>query len=137
MISQSNFSFLVKKQEIYNKYMIGQIFPYSVLTDTDSICVFFILICRPESNLPDENEILHRCNTSHKFWEKKKLRYCSIKIINHPCIVTIAVNPKEYFEKFESENISKKHKGLRKGAKGIEFENYSKQIILKEIETFW
>lgn len=88
--------------------MIGQIFPYSVLTDTDSICVFFILICRPESNLPDENEILHRCNTSHKFWEKKKLRYCSIKIINHPCIVTIAVNPKEYFEKFESENIKKR-----------------------------
>ena len=51
--------------------MIEQIFPYSVLTDTDSICVFFIFICRPESNLPDgkftdalfqvikENEILH------------------------------------------------------------------------------
>ena len=129
--------------------MIGHIFPYSVLTDTDSICVFFIFICRPESNLPDgkfkdvlfevikENEILHRCNASHKFWEKKKLRYCSIKIINHPCVVTIAVNPKEYFEKFESENISKKHKGLRKGAKGMKFENYSKQTILKEIETFW
>ena len=51
--------------------------------------------------------------------------------------MTIAVNPKEYFEKLESENINKKHKGLRKGAKRMEFENYSKQIhSIKEIETF-
>ena len=51
--------------------------------------------------------------------------------------MTIAVNPKEYFEEFESENINKKHKGLRKGAKGMEFENYSKQInSIKKIETF-
>ena len=51
--------------------MIERIFPYLVLTDTDSICVFFILICKPESSLPygrfgdvffevkKENEIFH------------------------------------------------------------------------------
>ena len=50
--------------------------------DTDSICVFLIFICRPESNLPDgkfrdvlfevikENETLHRLDTSHKFGGK-------------------------------------------------------------------
>ena len=32
-----------KTKENYNKYMIEQIFPYSILTDTDSICVFFFL----------------------------------------------------------------------------------------------
>ena len=62
--------------------MIKRIFPYSILTDTDIICVFFIFICRPESNLPDgkfrdvlfevirENENLHRFDKSHKFLEK-------------------------------------------------------------------
>ena len=93
-----------------------------------------------------ENEILHPFDTSHKFWEKfsvtdeslkEKLGYYSIGSIDDLCTVTIAVNPKEYFEEFESENINKKHKGLRKGAKGMEFENYSKQInSIKEIETF-
>ena len=68
---------------------------------------------------------------------KKKLGYYSIENIDHPCIVTIAVNPREYFEKFESENVNKKHKVLRKGAKGMEFKNYSKRInSIKEIETF-
>ena len=51
--------------------------------------------------------------------------------------MTTAVNLKEYFGKFESENINKKYKSLRKGAKGMEFENYSKRInSIKEIETF-
>ena len=64
-------------REIYDKYMIERVFPYSILTGTDNICVFFIFICKPESNLPDpkfrdvlfevirENEILHRFDTSH------------------------------------------------------------------------
>ena len=70
-----------KTREIYDKYMIERVFPYSVLADTDSICALFILICKPESNLPDskfrdvlfevivENEILHRFDTSYEFWE--------------------------------------------------------------------
>ena len=60
-----------KTKEIYNKYMTERIFPYSVLKDTDSICVFFIFISKPESSLPDgkfrdilfevikEHDILH------------------------------------------------------------------------------
>ena len=90
-----------------------------------------------------ENEILHQFDMSHKFWEKlsardeslnRKLGYYSTENIYDPCFITIAVNPKEYFEKFESENINKKHKGLRKGTQGMEFENYSRQInSIKEI----
>ena len=38
-----------KTKEIFNKYMIKRILPLSVSTDTDSICVFLIFICRPES----------------------------------------------------------------------------------------
>ena len=70
-----------KTKEIFAKYMIEGVFPYSVLRDTDSICLFFIFICKPESKTSDEkfrdvlfgviceNEILHRLDTSHKFWE--------------------------------------------------------------------
>ena len=51
-------------------------------------------------------------------------------------MVTIAVNRKEYFEGFKSENLNKKHKGLRKGALGMEFEDYAKRInSIREIEN--
>ena len=78
-------------REIYNKYMIEQAFSYSILTDTDSICIFFIFICKPESDLSDskfkdilfgvivENEILHRFDTSHEFWENYSARNKSFK----------------------------------------------------------
>ena len=42
--------------------------------------------------------------------------------------MTLAVNPKEYFEYFESENCNKKHKGYKKGAKGMDYENYAERI---------
>ena len=113
---------------IYNYYMIERIFPYSILTDTSSICTFFIFICKPESCAPDsvfryvlfeliiKNDVLHRFDTSHKFWEKygirnkhlkKKLGYISIGNIDDPCVVTVAVNPKKYFEEFESQSVNK------------------------------
>ena len=118
--------------------MIEQVFPYSVLTNTGSICVFFFFICTTESTLPEEkfrdvlfeviveNEVLHRFDTtSHKFWErysarnaalKKKLGYFSIENIDDLCMTIIAVNLKEYIETFKYEYVNKKHKGLRKGA---------------------
>ena len=153
------FYFLSNKMKaIYDKYMIEQVFPYSVLTDTDSIRFFFISICKPESNIPDEkfrdvlfeviceNDILHRFDTSHKFWEKfcvrntslkKKLGYYAVENIDDPCNITIAVNPKEYFEEFESEKTNRKHNGPRKAALGMEFENYTRRInSVKDIETF-
>ena len=80
-----------KTRGIYDKYMIERIFPYSLLTDTDIICVFFIFICKPESSWPDgkfrdvlfevikENETLHRLDMSHKFCEKFSARDDSLK----------------------------------------------------------
>ena len=66
---------------IYDYHMIERIFPYALLTDTDSICIFFIFICKPESCTPDseyrdvlfeviiKNDVLDRFDTSHKLWE--------------------------------------------------------------------
>ena len=138
--------------------MIERIFPYSILIDTDSICIFFISICKLESCAPDavfrdvlfevviKNDVLHRFDTSHNFFQKygvrnehlkKKLGYLFIENIDDPCVVTVAVNPKEYFEEFESQSVNKNHKGLRKEASGMEFEDYAKSInSIREIETF-
>ena len=123
-----------KIKEIYNKYITKRIFPYSILRVTDTICVFFIFICKPESCISDSqfrdvlfeviinNDVLHRFDTSHKFWEKysvkneslgKKLGCFLIENLDDPFIVNIAVNPKEYFEELESQFVKKKHKGLR------------------------
>ena len=89
---------------------------------------------------------MHSFDASQIFWEKygarneqlnKKLGYFSIENIDDPCLVTVAVNPKEYFEDFESQSVNKKLEGLRKGASRMEFEDYAKRInSIKEIETF-
>ena len=118
---------------------------------------FLIFICKPESSLSDakyrdvsfeviiENEILQRFDTSHEFWKrysvrnaslKKKLGYFIIENIDDLGMATIAVNPKEYIETFKSEYMNKKLKRLRKGAPGMEFENYSRRInSIAKIET--
>ena len=67
---------------------------------------------------------------------KIKLGYFS-EYNDNPCAVTVAVNPKEYFEEFEIQSVNKEHKGLKKGASRMEFEDYAKRInSIREIETF-
>ena len=80
-----------KTKAIYGNYMIEQVFPYSVLTDTGSISFFFIFICKTESNTPEEkfrdvlfqficeNKVLHKFDISHKFWEMFGVRNTSLK----------------------------------------------------------
>ena len=75
-----------QKKDIYNYYMIERIFSCSIQTDTGSICIFFIFICKPESSAPDsvfrdvlfeiiiKNDFSHRFDTSHKFWKKYGVR---------------------------------------------------------------
>ena len=102
-------------QNIYEKYLIKIIYLYSVLIDADSICVFFIFICKPKCDFSGSqfkdvlfevikaNRILERFDTSDKLWDrysigdkslKKKRGRFSVKNISDPCLVTIAINPK-------------------------------------------
>ena len=48
-----------------------------------------------------------------------------VEHIDNSCYVTLAVNPKEYFE---SNSTNKKHKGIKKGSAGMEYENYAERI---------
>ena len=83
------------------------------------------------------NNIFKRFDMPHKFWEKfntrdektrKKLDLFEIEHIDDPCEITIAVNPKEYIEKFSSDEINKKHKGLRNRTDGMDIANYGRRI---------
>ena len=51
-----------------------------------------------------------------------------IESIDNQNICKIAVNPKEYFEKFKDRNINKKHKGVRRDTVGMDFERYASRI---------
>ena len=48
--------------------------------------------------------------------------------INNQNICTIAINPKEYFEKFKDRKINKKHKGVKKDTTGMNFESCAMRI---------
>ena len=136
-------------QLIYDFYQIEKCFLYQNLTDTDSTSLLFVFICNLKSTLPEsearkvifecmkQSKILDRLDVSDKFWEqfnacnantKKQMGLFEIEHIDNPNVCTIAVNPKEYFEKFKNKDINKKHKGVRKGTRGMLFENYANQI---------
>ena len=103
-------------------YGIEKVYIYHILTTGDIIFKIITL-----------SKVYKRFDTSHEYCErflarkgnlKKKLGYFVIEHIDDPCILTIACNPKEYFEMFEDKNINKKHKGIKKGFSGLCFENF-------------
>ena len=59
---------------------------------------------------------------------KKQVGLYEVENINNTNILTIAINPKEYFEKYKDFSINKKHKGLKKNTPGIDFEAYSERL---------
>ena len=136
-------------QEIYQKYGIKKIYCYHILTDTGSTSLQLIIVSDltgtfPENNVRDilseifsSTEIRKRFDKSDEFWKKfdvhmpenqKVLGLYQVERINDPCLVTLAVNPKEYLEYFQSESINKKHKGVKKGSVGMDFEDFAERI---------
>ena len=136
-------------QSIYDFYQIEKCFLYQNLTDTDSTSLLFLFICNLECVLPEskarkvifecmiKSKILNRLDLSNEFWKqfnvynvetKKQMGLFEIENIDNPNVCTIAVNPKEYFEKFKNKDINKKHKGVKKETPGMMFENYANRI---------
>ena len=135
--------------DIYKKYQIEEIHCYQVLTDTDRTSTQFIIVSEPEKKIPEcdirdilfeifsKTNICKRFDKSHEFWKKfdvhcsqdqKVLALYEVEHIDDPCYITLAVNPKEYYEYFKSENNNKKHKGINKGSRGMAYENYAERI---------
>ena len=91
------------------------------MTDTDSTTLQFVIISDPSSTYPEcdvrdilfeifvKTEVFDRFDTSHQFWQKfnaqkserqKVLCFYEVEHIDDPRYVTLAINPKEYFEYF-------------------------------------
>ena len=134
---------------IYRKYQIEKCLLYQNLTDTDSTSLFFVFICDFECTLAEsearkvifecmiKSKNLNRLDLSDNFWKeynvynnstKKQIGLFEIESIDNQNICTIAVNPKEYFEKFKNRKINKKHKGVRRDTVGMDFERYAARI---------
>ena len=143
-------------KEIYDFYRIKKCLLYQNLTDTDSISLFFTFIFDinylvPESEARNiifkclkKSNIAKRLDVSSPFWKKydmhnsktrKVMGLYKIESLENPNVCTIAVNPKEYFEKFKNNTINKKHKGVRRGTPGMDFESYaSRKTPLRSLD---
>ena len=134
---------------IYDKYNIEKYFVYQCLTDTDSTSINFIFICNLGCIVDEENarkiifevlitsKILKRLDLSDAFWAqfnvqdkklKKQVGLFEAESISIPNVITISINPKEYLEEFEDLSINKKHKGIKKGTPGMDFNAYCSKL---------
>ena len=137
-------------REIYNRYQIQKCFLYQNLTDTDSTSLFFNFICNVDCSVAesDAREIIFECmkkskivkrlDVSDEFWKqfemysksnKKVMGLHKLENIDNQNICTIAINPKEYFEKIKNRKINKKHKGVIRDTEGMSFEPYANRIM--------
>ena len=122
-----------KIQKIYNKHRINQGYLDQNLTDTDSTSMFFVFVCDLQSNIREDKErnvifevmlkskIFDRFDLSADYFaqfncQNQKLRkqdgLFEIENIDEPNIIAIALNLKEYHERFNDHSDNKKHKGL-------------------------
>ena len=136
-------------RSIYEKYKIEKCYVYQNLTDTDSTSILFIFIC-DMGCIVDEmiarkivfevmisSKILKRLDVSDDFWAefnvqdkkvKKQVGLFEAENVNKANVITISVNPKEYLEEFEDLSINKKHKGIKKGTRGMTFDAYCPKL---------
>ena len=121
-------------------HKIQKVFTYQNLIKINSTSFFFVFTCDLNSQLNKQDsrkvifevltqsKILKRLDFSYDFWAQ--FGVCDLKLKNQVGLCkTIAVNPKEYFEKYGDNNINKKHKGLKKDPSGISFESYADRIM--------
>ena len=119
------------------------------LTDTDSASLSYVFICDLQCNVKEDeagniifkvmlkSKIFDRLHLSAEFFEqfncrnkdlKKQVRLFEIESINKPNIITIDLNPKEYYEKFIDHSDNKKHKGIKKTTADMDAHYYSARL---------
>ena len=86
-----------------------------------------------------------RLGVSNNFWQQFNMQNKETRKVtglyeteNHDNanLCTIAIIPKEYFEKFKDRKINKKHKGVRHDTSGMTFESYTERISsLRQLDT--
>ena len=59
---------------------------------------------------------------------RRRVGLFEIENIDKPNVITIALNPKEYYERFRSHSDNKKYKGLIKSTPDMDFDSYSNHL---------
>ena len=68
--------------------------------------------------------------------KKKQVVLYLFETTDNANLITISVNPKEYFEKYKDKSINKKHKGIRIDIPGMSFDADAGRIMsFQEHET--
>ena len=141
----------------YDQYEIEKCFLYLNLTDTDSCPIFFGFICSLGCNFKESKfrkklfkilkklKIAKQLDVSDEFWKqfgiqdentRKVIGLYEVENIDNSNICTVAINPKEYFERSKNQKINKKHKGIRRNTPGMNFESYAEKISsLRQIDV--
>ena len=143
-------------QEIYQQYQVSRCYLYQNLTDTDSTSMFFVFICDLNSCVSEDkarniifdvmikSKIFDRFDLSAEFYEqfnctnedlRKQIGLFEIESIDKPNVITIALNPKEYYERFVDHSDNKKRKGLKKSTYGMDFGLYSNRLT--DLTEYW
>ena len=136
-------------QKSYDKYKINQCYLHQNLTNTDSTSMFFEFICNLQCNLREDkardiifeiklkSKIFDRLDISADYFRqfncrnpnlKKQVGLFEVENIDKSNIVTIALNPKEYCEKFNDYSDNKKYKGLKKSAPDMDIDSGSSRF---------
>ena len=111
--------------------------------------MFFVFICELSCSVNEqksreiifkvliESQIFDRLDLSDDFWKqfdvqneklKKQVGLFEIESINNANVITIALNPKEYYEKYIDDSDNKRYKGLKKTTGGMDFHSYSGRL---------
>ena len=131
-------------QEIYLKYQVNKFYLYQDLTDTDSTSKFYVFICDLNSCVSEDkarnlifdvmlkSKVFDRLDLLAEFYKqfncrnedlRKRVGFFEIESIDKPNVITIALNPKEYYQRFIDHSENKKRKGLKKSTPGIDFDS--------------
>ena len=133
----------------YQKYQVDKCYLYQNVIDTDSTSMFFVFICNLNCSVSGDkagniifdvmlkSKIFDRLVLSAEFCEqfdcrnenlKKRVGFFEIGSINKINVTTIALNPKEYYERLIDHSDNKKHKGLKKSTPGMNFDSYYNRL---------
>ena len=136
-------------QEIYQQYQVNKCYLYQNLTDTNSTSMLFVFICYLNSSVSKDqarnlifdimlkSKVFDWPDLLAEFYEqfncsnedlRKGVGLFEIESIDKPNVITIALNPKEYYERFIDHSDNKKHKGLKKSTPGMDFDSYSTRL---------
>ena len=144
-------------QEIYNRKQIKKCLLLQNLTDTDSTSLTFLFICYQSCTLTEmevrnlifkvmlKSKLVERLDVSDDFYAqfnaqnkkfKKQVGLYEVESINNPNIITVAIDPKEYFEQYKDYSINKKAKGIRRDTEGTTLEPYIDKLSPKDEQLY-